>query len=119
MRHLLIVLAGLALVLAACGGEGDADAKTVEKCLKDEQNLELASSDQSEAGFGTVIQIDFAPGQTGTVYVFKSEDDAKDKESDIKTFAAAGGAEERNGNVVVVYSPEVPKQQQQKVDDCL
>ncbi len=119
MRLLVSVLAGLALVLAACGGEGEVDADTVEKCLKDEQNLRFTSSDQSEAGFGTVIQIDFDPGQTGTVYVFKSEDDAKDKESDIKTFAATGGATERNGNVVVVYSPEVPKQQQSKVDDCI
>ena len=92
---------------------GQVDAKTVEKCLKDEQNLKFTSVgpvlDTASAPCST---INFAPGQQGVVYVFGSEDDAKKKESDIKTFQGSGGVEERNGNVVVVYSPEVPKAQQ-------
>jgi hypothetical protein len=107
------------LALAACGGEGEVEVGDVKKCLES-KDFQPQEQDQEASGFGTAVIVELPQQNRASINVFKSEDDAKEKEMSLSDFIqGAGGETKRNGNAIASFQKPPSEEDQAKVEDCL
>jgi len=119
MRLPVLTALALCLLLAACGAPGEVSVDDVKKCLES-KDYQPTTEDQSASGFGEAVIVELPNANRSSINVFKSEDDAKEKEQTLSQLVEGGGGEaKRNGNAIVSFVKPPSEGDEQKVDDCL